>query len=224
MAGQDTSSGGDRAKILRAVHIVGSRVGFRLAGAAGNANLQPRLGESFYCFVAPIDLDTVARRRVVRRAVAVFLVPMFSALAGCAGDISKLPAGADIGPSPTLPPPSHALLPTMQIAPATGWTDGAKPVAAPGLSVNAFAADLDHPRWLYVLPNGDVLVAETNAPPKPDDAKGVRGLVQRFIMARAGAGVPSANRITLLRDTGSGAATKSVFLKDLNSPFGMTLV
>ncbi len=140
------------------------------------------------------------------------------------GDVAKLPEAAGFGPSPTLGEPVHALIPTIRIAPAKGWPEGRKPVAASGLQVSAFATGLDHPRWLYVLPNGDVLVAETNAPPRPDDAKGVRGIVQGFIMARAGAGVPSANRITLLRDSGSGAVSKFVFLQNLNSPFGMALV
>jgi len=94
------------------------------------------------------------------------------------------------------------------------------------MGVNAFARDLDHPRWLYVLPNGDVLVAETNAPPKPDDAKGIKGWLSQLVMKRAGAGVPSANRITLLRDAdGDGIAEqRSVLLEGLNSPFGMALV
>ena len=130
------------------------------------------------------------------------------------------------GPEPTLPDPKPQLIPTVKIAPATGWPLGATPTAARGLVVGAFAADLDHPRWLYVLPNGDVLVAETNSPPKPEDGKGIKGVVMKAVMKRAGAGVPSANRITLLRDVdGDGVAeTRSVFLKDLNSPFGMALV
>lgn len=101
-----------------------------------------------------------------------------------------------------------------------------KPTAAAGTQVTAFAEGLDHPRWLYVLPNGDVLVAETNAPPKPDDAKGIRGWVMEKVMGRAGAGVPSPNRITLLRDADHDgvAETRTVFLENLNSPFGMTLV
>jgi glucose/arabinose dehydrogenase len=103
---------------------------------------------------------------------------------------------------------------------------GARPQAAPGTRVAAFARDLDHPRWLYVLPNGDVLVAETNAPPKPDDAQGIRGWLMGLVMKRAGAGVPSANRITLLRDTdGDGVAdVRTVLLDGLNAPFGMALV
>ncbi len=130
------------------------------------------------------------------------------------------------GPSPTLPAPKSTLLPTVNIAKAVGWTDGAKPTAANGMAVAAFATGLDHPRTIYTLPNGDVLVTETNAPPKPEDSKGIKGWVMKLVMKRAGAGVPSANRITLLRDgDGDGVAeTRSVFLEGLNSPFGMTLV
>jgi glucose/arabinose dehydrogenase len=115
-------------------------------------------------------------------------------------------------------------LPTVQIAEPTGWPQGATPTPAAGLQVAAFAGGLDHPRWLYRLPNGDVLVAETNSPPR--EGGGITGWVQRKLMGRAGAGVPSANRITLLRDTnGDGAADqRSAFLNGLNSPFGMALV
>ena len=147
-------------------------------------------------------------------------------LAGC-GDTASLAPADGMGATPTLPAPKTGLLPTLKIAPATGWPEGAKPaVAVAGLGVNALAAGLDHPRWLYVLPNGDVLVAETNAPPKPEDGKGLKGWVMKKVMAKAGAGVPSANRITLLRDAdGDGVAeTRSVFLQNLNSPFGMALV
>ena len=136
------------------------------------------------------------------------------------------PAPVGYGPNPALPAPTSSLLPTIKIAPAKGWAKGARPTPAPGLAVNAFAAGLEHPRWLYTLPNGDVLVAETNAPPKPDDGKGIKGFIQSKVMSRAGATVPSPNRIVLLRDKdGDGVAeTRSVFLKNLNSPFGMTLV
>ena len=146
-------------------------------------------------------------------------------LAGC-GDVATLPESAGIGPRPTLPPPHPTLIPTVHIAPAKGWPAVATPKAAAGLAVNAYAAGLDHPRWLYVLPNGDVLVAETNAPPKPEDGKGIKGWVMKLVMKRAGALTPSANRITLLRDTdGDGIAeTRTVFLSGLNSPFGMALV
>jgi glucose/arabinose dehydrogenase len=99
-------------------------------------------------------------------------------------------------------------------------------MAAAGLTVTAFAQALDHPRWLYVLPNGDVLVAETNAPPRPEQGKGLKGWFFKRFQKKAGGAVPSANRITLLRDAdGDGVAeTRSVFLRDLNSPFGMALV
>jgi glucose/arabinose dehydrogenase len=146
-------------------------------------------------------------------------------LAAC-GEVATLPIAAGTGPQPTLPSPQRTLIPTVNIAPAQGWPPGATPQAAPSTRVAAFAGGLDHPRWLYVLPNGDVLVAETNAPAKPEDAKGIRGWVMGLVMKRAGAGVPSANRITLLRDTdGDGVADlRSVLLEGLNSPFGMALV
>lgn len=127
---------------------------------------------------------------------------------------------------PTLPAPEHALIPTANIAPVVGWPADAGPQPAQGTRVVAFARGLDHPRWLYVLPNGDVLVAETNAPAKPDDGNGLKGWIMGLVMKRAGATVASANRITLLRDTnGDGVAdVRSVLLEGLNSPFGMALV
>ena len=146
-------------------------------------------------------------------------------LAAC-GEKAKLPEAAGYGPHPTLIAPNPTLIPTLNFAKAVGWPKGGKPVAAKGLAVNAFAAGLEHPRWLYVLPNSDVLVAETTAPPHPDDEKGIRGFVGKIIMGSAGALTPSPNRIVLLRDTnGDGIADKRfVFLTGLNTPFGMTLV
>jgi len=159
------------------------------------------------------------------------LAASLAGVAACAGIVEAgrgpVPSPADtVGPNPVIKPVDKSLLPTMQIAPAKGWAAGEKPTAAAGLAVNAYATGLDHPRWLYVLPNGDVLVAETNAPPKPDDGKGIRGAVQKKVQAKAGAGVQSPNRITLLRDAdGDGVAeTRTVFLQGLNSPFGMALV
>ena len=147
------------------------------------------------------------------------------AATGCM-DRARLSHEQATGPDPVLPPPTATLIPTVRVAPAKGWPAGAKPVAPDGRTVSAFATDLDHPRWLYVLPNGDVLVAETNAPPRPEDTKGIKGRVMKQVMKKAGAGVPSANRITLLRDAdGDGVAeTRSAFLENLNSPFGMALV
>ena len=141
-----------------------------------------------------------------RNAVVAAMSALLFTTAGCA-DEAQLPIASTMGTEPSLPAPTSSLIPTMNIAPAVGWSDGAGPVAAPGLSVQPFAAGLDHPRWLYVLPNGDVLVAETNAPERPDDAKGIKGWVMGLVMKRAGAAVPSANRITLLRDAdGDGVA------------------
>jgi glucose/arabinose dehydrogenase len=147
-------------------------------------------------------------------------------LGACAGG-TALPTEAGFGPNPELPAPRQGVLPTVNIALATGWPEGATPIAAAGLRVQAFATGLNHPRWLYRLPNGDILVAESNAPPPPEDKKGgIRDWVMGKVMARAGAGVPSPNRIVLLRDAdGDGVAeTKTDFLTGLNSPFGMALV
>ena len=145
---------------------------------------------------------------------------------GACGEMATLPVSAGSGPTPTLPAPNKAMFPTVNIAPAKGWPAGAMPQPAPGTRVTLFAKGLDHPRWLLVLPNGDVLVAETNAPPKPDDRKGVKGWMMGMMMSWAGAAVPSANRITLLRDTdGDGVADQRwALLEGLRSPFGMALV
>ena len=153
------------------------------------------------------------------------LIMLAGTLAAC-GETSTLQVSDGTGPTPKLPEPNKTLIPTVNIAPAIGWPDGVKPTAAAGTQVTAFAEGLDHPRWLYVLPNGDVLVAETNAPPKPDDSRGIRGWVMEKVMGRAGASVPSPNRITLLRDADHDgvAETRTVFLEHLNSPFGMALV
>ena len=161
----------------------------------------------------------------MRKPPLALVIVLAGGLAAC-GETARLQVSDGTGPSPKLPEPNKTLVPTVNIAPAIGWPDGAKPIAATGTQVAAFAEGLDHPRWLYVLPNGDVLVAETNAPPKPDDGKGIRGWVMGKVMGRAGAAVPSPNRITLLRDKDHDgiAETRTVFLENLNSPFGMTLV
>ena len=121
-------------------------------------------------------------------------------LAGC-GDRATLPLEAGIGPDPVLPPPHATLLPTLNIAPATAWPAGATPTPAPGLRVTALARGLDHPRWLDgAAQRRHPGRRDQRARPSPDEASGVRGMVQRMIMAAAGAGTPSANRITLLRE------------------------
>jgi glucose/arabinose dehydrogenase len=160
-----------------------------------------------------------------RRTLFACALVIAAGIVACA-DTARLPVSAGIGPHPALPAPHQSLIPTIKVAPATGWPSGVTPKAAVGMRVNAFASGLDHPRFIYVLPNGDVLVSETNAPPKPDDQTGVRGKLFAYFQKKAGAGVPSANRITLLRDAdGDGVAeVRSVFLHDLHSPFGIALV
>lgn len=158
-------------------------------------------------------------------AVLLLTIASLASLAACS-EHANLAVAAGTGPTPQLPAPNPTLIPTIDIAPAVGWPAGTTPTPAAGFRVGAFATGLDHPRWLYVLPNGDVLVAETNAPPKPDDGRGLKGAVMKAVMKQAGAGVPSANRISLLRDgDGDGVAElRTVLLGDLHSPFGMALV
>ena len=163
--------------------------------------------------------DALRSRSIVPQLAGIIV------LASCGGS-ARLPVSAGTGPAPTLPAPTRALIPVVHVASAKGWSAGAHPVAAAGLRVGAFATGLDHPRWLYVLPNGDVLVAETNAPVRPDDGKGIKAWFMEQFMKKAGAAVPSADRITLLRDAdGDGLAeTRGQLLVGLHSPFGMALV
>lgn len=153
------------------------------------------------------------------------LLAISAAMAGCM-ESARVPFMTLVGPEPTLPPPNKTLIPTVHVADAKGWPADGKPVAAEGTSVNAFARDLSHPRWVYVLPNGDVLVAETSAPPRPEEGKGFKAKAMQAFMKKAGSAVPSANRITLLRDVdGDGIAEfRSPLLENLNSPFGIALV
>jgi glucose/arabinose dehydrogenase len=157
---------------------------------------------------------------------AVLILSSSALLLSACGAGPALPTDQGYGANPTLPAANKQALPVMKIAPAVGWASGQTPEAAPGFVATALVRDLDHPRWLYVLPNGDVLIAETNAPPKPEDGKGIKGFFEKIIMGRAGATVPSANRITLVRDADNDGTleTRSVFLSGLNSPFGMALV
>jgi glucose/arabinose dehydrogenase len=170
-------------------------------------------------------MKTTATLGAIRLKSTLLLVPLMLLLVGCS-EAAKVPEEATVGPNPTLPEPKRERIPTISVAAAKGWPAGAKPVAADGLTVNSFASGLDHPRWLFVLPNGDVLVAETNAPERPEEGKGIKGMIMQAAQKYAGAGVRSADRITLLRDAdGDGIAeTKSVFLSGLHSPFGMALV
>jgi glucose/arabinose dehydrogenase len=162
----------------------------------------------------------IARRRLLSCALVATLVS-----AAC-GATARLPVTAGTGPNPVLPAPEKAPIPLVKVATAKGWSDEGHPVAAEGTVVTAFARGLDHPRWLHVLPNGDVLVAEANAPVRPEDGKGLKGWFFKRYQKKAGGAVPSANRITLLRDAdGDGVAEqRSVFVSGLYSPFGMALV
>ncbi len=156
-----------------------------------------------------------------RLTKAIALALMLASGAAIADDYAQ-----GFGPDPTLPAPRRSLLPTVNIAPAKPWAQGQKPTAAAGFDVTAFAAGLEHPRWVAALPNGDVLVAESNAPAKHDENAGIKGAVMKKVQKRAGAGVESPDRIVLLRDAdGDGVAeTRTVFIDKLHSPFGMALV
>jgi glucose/arabinose dehydrogenase len=153
------------------------------------------------------------------------LMTIFICFSSC-GERAKLPAQAGTGPEPVLPAPSTSLFPVVKIAPAKGWRPGATPHPAANLQVSLYADKFDHPRWLYLAPNGDLLVAETNAPERPEDRKGVKGWVMGKAMERAGAATPSANRITLLRDSNQDGQPelRTTLLAGLHSPFGMAVV
>jgi len=139
-------------------------------------------------------------------------------------DVAQLPLDAVTGPTPQITAGREQIFPTIAVADVDRWKTGEAPVVAPGLVVERFAEGLDHPRNLYTLPNGDILVAETNSPPRK--MGGVEGFVMKWLMGKAGADVPSANRITLLRDAnGDGQAElKTPFLSGLISPFRMVLI
>ncbi len=184
--------------------------------------------------VEPTDLNragmpAAAFSRRGQRLALTSVLPLVIAISGC-GDMATQPVAAGTGLRPNLVAPQSSLIPTVNIAPAIGWPSGGMPIAAAGLQVNAFASGLDHPRWLASLPNGDLLVAESNAPPKSKEGQSLKdlllGWVSGWVMERAGATVPSANRITLLRDSdGDGVADfRSILLEGLKSPFGMVLL
>jgi glucose/arabinose dehydrogenase len=165
-------------------------------------------------------------RLVLPCAVVASIVVMACTTLGPTNTGPEASPSTSVGPNPSLPEPEKQLIPIVQVAEAKGWPSGGQPKAAAETKVNAFATGLAHPRWVYVLPNGDVLVAETNAPERPDEGKGLKGKVMKTMQGKAGAGVPSANRITLLRDSdGDGVAEiHTPLLQNLNSPFGMALI
>ncbi len=161
----------------------------------------------------------------MKTSVILLQICFLLGVAGCSHR-AELPVSAGTGEDPVLPEPAKHLIPTINVAKAVGWPEGQKPTAAPGADVRAFASGLDHPRWLYVLPNGDILVAESNAPAKAGKEGTIRAWMMKRMMKKAGAAVPSADRITLLRDAdGDGVVdVRTVFLDELHSPFGMALV
>ena len=156
--------------------------------------------------------------------ILLIIAAMGGAFYGLTRERATLPESALYGPKPTLVDPPHTLLPTIKVPKAVGWATSEAPTPAAGLVVNAFATGLTHPRWLTVLSNGDVLVAEANSPPRK--VSGFESWVMGVLLKRVGAGGSSPNRITLLRDAnGDGVAeTRSVLLAGLNSPTGMALV
>jgi len=157
-------------------------------------------------------------------AVAAMLALSLAACASTTEDIGD----TGLGPRPELPSPQTSLLPTINIAPVQTRPSQSIPTAPPGFTVTAFASGLEHPRWVYPLPDGDLLVAESNAPAQHDEHAGIVGWVRKqvmkFVMKRAGAGVPSPDRIVLLRGQGGTAQSRSVLISGLHSPFGMALV
>jgi glucose/arabinose dehydrogenase len=163
-------------------------------------------------------------KHILRVLLIVLLLAVGAAVYLGWPDTARLDIGQVQGTRPTIAEPRRQIIPTVKVADVVGWQGDAMPTPAAGLTVQPFARGLDHPRWLYRLPNGDVLVAESNSPPRKGG--GIEGLVMKVLMGKAGAGVPSANRITLLRDAdGDGVAeVKTPFLTGLNSPFGMTLL
>ncbi len=175
-------------------------------------------------------MKSACATRVLVVLALVLTIAGFVACAACSmGPARRGPEASPsntLGAEPKLAAPDKRLIPIVKVAEATGWPVDAQPTAAPGTKVNIFASGLRHPRWIHVLPNGDVLVAETNAPERPDEHKGIRGKVMKKMQATAGASVPSANRITLLRDADHDgvAELRTPFIESLNSPFGMALV
>ncbi|MFC4311445.1 PQQ-dependent sugar dehydrogenase [Steroidobacter flavus] len=167
-------------------------------------------------------------RTPTKTATASFTTSLLAAaLATNAAEVTtQMSPDQGYGANPELPAPDKSLIPTVHVAKAKPWKLDEAPTPAKGLAISRFACDLDHPRWLYVLPNGDVLVAETNAPERPDDGKGIKAYFQGKAMKKAGAKTASANRITLLRDANSDGQPeiKAKFIEGLNSPFGMALM
>ena len=150
------------------------------------------------------------------RAPWSFAFAAFVTLALAACGQGHPPPKSNFGTKPALPAPSPQTIPTMNVNSVAPWPAGAAPKAPAGFTVTRYAENLKHPRWLYVLPNGDVLVAEA-APPLAA-MNSLEGIVEHWLDQRNGSAPASANEITLLRDTnGDGKPdVRTIFLKDLN--------
>ncbi|MBO0750021.1 MAG: sorbosone dehydrogenase family protein, partial [Porphyrobacter sp.] len=163
------------------------------------------------------------------KKIGIALVVLILVLAGAAwwmlrGDKADYSVEQVAGTDPTLDQPHPQTIPTVDVFRPVGWSANQAPAAAQGLAVNRFAQGLEHPRIIYPLPNGDILVSESNAPPERTIAGGgLTNFVAGFLFRRAGADVPSPNKLVLLRDAnGDGVAeTKAVLRSDLHSPGGM---
>jgi glucose/arabinose dehydrogenase len=156
----------------------------------------------------------------MKRQIAVLAASLL--IAGC--DPGHPPPKSNFGPTPVLPAPQTSLIPTYHMADGTPWPANRTPTALPGFTVTRYAGDLKHPRWIYVLPNGDVLVAESSSEPEKPD--GFMDYAANYLQRNSGTLGKSANRITLLRDVnGDGKPEmRTVFLTGLNQPFGMLLL
>jgi glucose/arabinose dehydrogenase len=164
--------------------------------------------------------------KLIRKVLLVILVLVLLLVAVIWWNVSGTPARYTIdktsGPRPELVDPDPQMIPQFKVGKTVGWTKDEKPVAAPGLAVTRFADGLNHPRTVVLLPNGDVLAAETNSPAR--EYKGVTGMVEKYLMKRIGAGDPSPNKLVLLRDANRDGVAEQRFEMGnaaLNSPYGM---
>lgn len=167
-------------------------------------------------------------RLTLRHAALASTAVLIIALTGCSDDNDNFDITSQIGPDPVLPQPSQSLVPDLKVAPVVGWNDNETPDVIEGFTITAYARDLANPRTVHTLPNGDVLVVQSKAPPgkpveRPKDV--IRGFIMSIASGGGGGGKPT-NLITLLRDTDRDGTVdeRHDILKDLNSPFGLAFV
>ena len=167
-------------------------------------------------------MKPIVRKLLIALGVIVIVLAIFAAYVW-RGNPSDRSIATTMGTDPALTEPEARSIPSVSLAEPVGWREGEHPTPGKGLAVSRFAQGLDHPRTMLTLPNGDVLVALTNSPPRKGDG-GLTGSIMKLLLGRVGAGVPSPDRIVLLRDTdGDGRAeSRSVFREqDMASPSGM---